>query len=248
MTWPDGYGRFVFPSVGSTLDKAIEVAQREAAPFWLLSHQQTNARGRRGRAWQMPPGNFAATLILRPHGPPAQIALRSFVMSLALHHTFVDLTGRSDVFSLKWPNDVLLNGGKVAGILLESSSSGPSGALLSIGVGVNLAQAPSQALLEDDAVPPASIKEELNVLLRPERFLDVLASHYAHLENTFVAYGFAPVRAGWLTHAARLGEVITARIGASTHEGIFEDVDDAGQLVLRGPHGVQKIAAADIFF
>lgn len=230
------------------MDKAIEMAHREPVPFWLLAHEQTSARGRRGRAWQMPEGNFAATLVLRPEGSPAQVALRSFVMSLALYRAFVEVTGREDAFSLKWPNDVLLNGGKVAGILLENSGSNRAGQVLAIGVGVNLAVSPALKLLEPDAVPPVSIAEELGVSVSPEGFLAVLARCYSDSEATFKAYGFAPIRTGWLAHAARLGDVITARIGNTSHKGVFEDVDDAGQLVLRGAHGVRKIAAAEVYF
>ena len=98
------------------------------------------------------------------------------------------------------------------------------------------------------AVPPVSVKEALSVSVDPERFLHVLASRYAALEAQFTAFGFSPIRTAWLAHAARLGEVITARIGDSSHDGIFEDVDDDGQLVLRGPRGCRKIAAADVYF
>ena len=242
--WPESYGRFVLPSVSSTLDEAASMAREMPAPFWLLANAQTAARGRRGRAWKMPAGNFAATLALRPLGTPAQAAQRSFVMSLALYQAFVSVTGQTDAFALKWPNDVLLHGGKVAGILLEGGRDD----LLLIGVGINLAEAPTTAELEDGAVRPVSINEALSVSVTPERFLYVLAMHYAELEAQFETYGFAPIRTGWLAHAARLGEVVTARTGTDTFEGIFEDVDDEGQLVLRGPRGRRKIAAADVYF
>lgn len=242
--WPEGYGRYVVPSVGSTLDEAVRLTAETPAPFWLLAYEQTAARGRRGRPWKMPAGNFATTLVLRPDGSPEQTALRSFVVSLALYEAFVAVTGREDAFSLKWPNDVLLRGGKVAGILLEGGRDG----LLLIGVGINLASAPAASEVEKDAVRPVSVKEELSVEVRPEDFLTTLASHYAVLEAQFTTYGFGPIRARWLAHAARLGEVITARIGEESHQGIFEDVDDDGQLVLRGPRGRRRIAAADVYF
>ena len=220
------------------------MASDTPAPFWLLAHAQNAARGRRGRVWAMPPGNFAATLVLRPTEQPEQIALRSFVMSLALYEAFVAVSGRAEAFALKWPNDVLLHGGKVAGILLEGGRDN----LLLIGVGVNLASAPGAEDVEPGAVPPVSVKEALSVSVDPERFLHVLVSRYAALEAQFTAFGFSPIRTAWLAHAARLGEVITARIGDSSHDGIFEDVDDDGQLVLRGPRGRRKIAAADVYF
>lgn len=152
--WPSGYGRRVLNSVDSTLSEAARIAPDLAGPEWLLALEQTAARGRRGRAWAMPVGNFAATLVLPLDEAPGQAALRSFVMSLALRDAFVATTGREDAFALKWPNDVLLHGGKVAGILLESVGSGARVTHLAIGVGVNLAAAPDASQVEEGALPP----------------------------------------------------------------------------------------------
>ncbi len=192
----------------------------------------------------MPEGNFAATLLMRTEDSPAQIALRSFVMSLALWKSFVAVTGREAVFSLKWPNDVLLNGGKVAGILLESGGSG----VVALGVGVNLVGAPDPADVEAEAVRPVSLLAETSVRVTPEDFLSALAHHYALLERHFREFGFDAIRSGWLEHAARRGEVITARTGRAEIVGVFEDVDADGLLVLRGPKGLTRVAAADVFF
>ncbi|MEC8039505.1 MAG: biotin--[acetyl-CoA-carboxylase] ligase, partial [Pseudomonadota bacterium] len=115
--WPDGYGKRVLASIDSTNAEAARIADHLAGPEWILALEQTAGRGRRGRAWVNPVGNFAATLVLHPTEPPEVVALRSFVASLALYDAFVAVTGRPQGLSLKWPNDVLLNGGKVAGIL-----------------------------------------------------------------------------------------------------------------------------------
>ncbi|MEM9576088.1 MAG: biotin--[acetyl-CoA-carboxylase] ligase [Pseudomonadota bacterium] len=246
--WPENYGRIVLAEVGSTSDAAKRLAADHAAPFWVLAHRQTAPRGRRGRAWITPEGNLAATLVLHVNEPPAQVALRSFVMSLALFRAFGKVTGQPGLFSLKWPNDVLLNNGKVAGILLESASLRQQSTLLTIGVGVNLVAAPSSNDVETTAVRPVSLASETDVHCAAEDFLDSLAWHYAQLETQFQDHGFAPIRTGWLAHAARLGETITARTGTETTIGIFEDVDAQGHLVLRGPRGAAKIAAADVFF
>lgn len=246
--WPEGYGRVELAEVDSTLDEAGRLASEIPTPFWVLAHHQTASRGRRGRPWVFPKGNFAATLLLHPNEPPAKIALRSFVMSLALYRTFEEVTKQPEAFSLKWPNDVLLNGGKVAGILLESASRGSQTGLLAIGVGVNLVAAPKSEEVEEGAVPPVSVFAETSTRLSPTEFLQTLAHRYAQLEQQFQDYGFAPVRTGWLAHAARLGEAITARSSRETYNGTFEDVDAQGHLVLRGPRGIQTIAAADVFF
>lgn len=176
-------------------------------------------------------------------GTPAQAALRSFVASLALREAFVQLTGKPEAFALKWPNDVLLNGGKVAGILLETL--GPH---LVIGIGVNLVHAPGTDQVEKGAVTPVSVLGETGVGVAPEAFLDALAAAYARLEAQFVTYGFAPIRTAWLSHAARLGEVVTARTMRDQTVGVFEDVDEAGNLILTTPKGRVAITAADVYF
>lgn len=246
--WPDGYGRVVLEEAGSTLDEGLTRAADTPAPFWVLAHRQTAARGRRGRAWAMPKGNFAATLILRPDEPPGVAALRSFVMSLALHRAFVEVCGRGDAFALKWPNDVLLRGGKVAGILLESTGQGGAMGPLAIGVGVNLVAAPGAAEVEPGAIRPVSLRGELGLSVTAEAFLDALARAYAPLEQQFTTHGFAPIRAAWMQHAARLGEAVTARTGREEIAGTFEDVDADGNLLLRTPKEMRAIAAADVFF
>lgn len=246
--WPEGYGRHVLPQVASTLDEGLLLAAKEPAPFWVLAHRQTAARGRRGRPWSMPDGNFAASLILRPDQPPGVAALRSFVMSLALHRAFIEVTGRSDAFALKWPNDVLLHGGKVAGILLESTGQGGAMGPLAIGVGVNLVAAPGADEVEPGAVAPVSLRAETGIWVSPEAFLDALARAYAPLEQQFTDDGFAPLRTAWMAQAARVGQPIVARTGREEIAGTFEDVDADGNLQLRTAHGLRAIAAADVFF
>lgn len=212
-------------------------------PVWILAHAQQAAHGRRGRPWAMPEGNFAATLMLFPEEPNDQIALRSFVAALALYDAFVALTGRAESFTLKWPNDVLLNGAKVAGILLERGATH-----LAIGIGINLAKAPDPAHLEADALPPVSLADETGARVTPEEFLDVLAAAYARWEAQFVTYGFEPIRTAWLARAARIGQPIRARIGTQEHHGTFDTVDKQGNLVLTTAKGTQTIAAADVYF
>jgi len=241
--WPQGYARLVFDSLDSTLSEAARLAPTLNGPTWILALEQTAARGRRGRHWATPRGNFAATLIMQRREPPGVAALRSFVTSLALYRSFVAVTGRADDFALKWPNDVLLKGGKVAGILLESI-----GEHLVIGIGVNLAHAPDAGQLEARALRPMSLADDLGLDVSAEVFLDVLAGEYAALEDQFITHGFAPIRRDWLAHAARLGEVITARTMRDEIIGTFEDVDEAGSLILKTSEGRVAITAADVFF
>lgn len=232
--------------VDSTNAEAARIATSLAGPEWILALNQTASRGRRGRAWSFPKGNFAATLVLHPSEAPDVVALRSFVASLALYDAFIASGVQSHALALKWPNDVLLNGGKVAGILLESIGSGGGVGHLAIGIGVNLADAPAD--VEARAMRPVSLLSETGVSIGPEDFLDLLASAYARLEMQFTTYGFAPIREAWLARAAKLGEVITARTMNSETTGTFETVDEQGNLVLKTSQGRAAIAAADVFF
>ena len=234
--------------VDSTNAEAARIAPTLAGPEWILALKQTRGRGRRGRAWADPTGNFAATYVMQPSEPPAQVALRSFVASLALYDALVAACGRSDCFALKWPNDVLLNGGKLAGILLESIGSGPKTSHLAIGIGVNLKTAPGLGEVEKDATPPVALLSETGALVTPPEFLSLLAPAYAKWEHQFTTFGFEPVRTAWLARAARIGQVITARTGRSEIIGTFEAIDTSGQLILSTPKGRQAIAAADIYF
>ncbi|NRB02678.1 MAG: biotin--[acetyl-CoA-carboxylase] ligase [Rhodobacteraceae bacterium] len=243
--WPVGYERRVLEQVDSTLTEAARLASETAAPVWIMAHHQTQARGRRGRAWSMPKGNFAATLLLPVSESPETVALRSFVASLALREALLEAGAMEHQVALKWPNDVLLNGGKVAGILLESAGGLDK---VFIGIGVNLVAAPGQDQVEEGAVRPVSLKGEARVTVAPEDFLTMLARSYADWEERFQTYGFAPIREAWLRNAARLGEVVTARTVREEYLGTFRDVDLAGQLVLDTAKGPLTIPAADVYF
>ena len=245
--WPEGVTRHVLARTDSTNAEALRLAPGLSGPAWILAREQTAARGRRGRGWSMPDGNFAGTLILRPKGGPAAAAQFSFVAALALYDALGDACGPSARLAIKWPNDVLLNGGKVAGILLESTGRA-GGYDLAIGIGVNLIGAPDASAVEPGAVPPVSLLGETGLRIAPEVFLDALAPAYARWEAAFVHQGFTALREEWLAHAARLGEVIRARTGTQTREGTFETIDSAGNLILRMSSGPVAIPAAEVFF
>ena len=246
--WPVGVARHVLATTDSTNAHAMRHAPTLSGPAWFLAHEQTAGRGRRARPWASPRGNFHATLLMRPAEAASVVALRSFAAALALREALAGLTGLDDALLLKWPNDVLLSGGKVAGILLESAASGAGVAHLAIGVGVNLIAAPDLSLLEPGAVPAVSVLAQTGQRVTPEAFLDLLAPAYARWEAIFVSEGFAPLRREWLSHAARLGEVIRARTGTQSREGRFETVDATGALILGMADGSVAIPAAEVFF
>jgi BirA family transcriptional regulator, biotin operon repressor / biotin---[acetyl-CoA-carboxylase] ligase len=243
--WPQGCRREIHDRLDSTNAEALRRAAADAGPLWILARAQTAARGRRGRPWAKGEGDFAATLLMTPPGGPATAALRSFAAALALREALAELTGRPERFSLKWPNDVLLSGAKLAGILLETA--GPP-LRLAIGFGVNLARAPDPRQLEETAMPPISLAAATGRTHAPEALLDRLAPAFARWEARLATEGFAPVRAEWLAHAAGLGGPVTARMPGRTLAGRFETIDATGALVLATASGPVAVPAAEIHF
>jgi len=232
----------VLEEVDSTNAEALRLAPSLDGPCWILARRQTAGRGRLGRRWHDPAGNFAATLALPLDEPPARMALRSFVAALALHDALEAVTGLNGAFQLKWPNDVLLNGGKLSGVLLEAGAD----QTLIVGIGVNLRSAPPPD--PDAHFPPVALRVETGFDIAPEALLDHLAPAFAGWEDCLRLDGFAPVREAFLARAARLGERIRARTPAVTHEGRFETIDAHGALILLTPQGRESIPAADVFF
>ena len=233
--WPEGTGRVVLDTVDSTLDEARR--RGGPGPTWILARMQTAARGRRGRPWRMAPGNFAATLILPVPEGPAAMPRRSFVAALALHDALHGVAGPMGL-SLKWPNDVLLSGGKLAGILLEGLDAGR----LAVGIGANLAAAPDASEVEPGARRPVALPEPVP----PEVLLDRLAPAFAAWEGTLRRDGFGPIRAAWIARAEGVGQPIRARTGGEDVQGAFEGIDAEGHLILSTAAGRRHLPAADI--
>lgn len=242
--------RVILARIDSTMAEA-ERRLRAAPPkhpTWILALAQEAGYGRRGRAWRAPLGNFTASLILPLDCTPQQAALRSFTAALALRAALAEYA-QPDALSLKWPNDVLLNGQKIAGILLQSHGviAGQRGHLV-IGIGVNLRHSPEPDSLEEGALAPTDLFSVTGQCPEPEAFLDRLAPRLAHWEWQISQNGFAPVRAAWMAHAAKRGEVILARLPNRDINGVFDDIDDKGNLILTTANGPCAIAAADIYF
>ncbi len=239
MGWPPELGRVVLETVDSTnLEALRRVGQGDC---WILTKAQPAGVGRRGKRWDMPKGNFAASLLMHSNEPLSSLAQRSFVAALALHDVLEGL-GVTDI-SLKWPNDVLVQGRKLAGILLASSK----GAIV-VGMGVNLVAVPHPAALPENAVAPISLKEVLFSPPSDEEFLGLLADAFLKYERQMRSYGFAPIRTAWLDKAARIGEVIHARLPETTLSGTFETIDETGALVLGTPNGPRVLPAAEVLF
>jgi BirA family transcriptional regulator, biotin operon repressor / biotin---[acetyl-CoA-carboxylase] ligase len=244
--WPEGYDLIRLDQVDSTMAEGGRIAASIARPTWIIARDQTAGRGRRGNVWLHPPGNLAATLVYKPWASPAEAAKRSFLAANALFQALA-IVAPGARLSLKWPNDVLLNGGKVAGIMLESRGTGAMVDWLAVGIGVNLTAAPPRSAVAGSA-DPVALAAETGVTITPDEFLPYLANAYAVQESKLAAFGFPRIREEWLEHAARLGEPIIARTTTREYVGIFETVDQDGNLMLATPDGIELIPAADVFF
>ncbi|MEM7189243.1 MAG: biotin--[acetyl-CoA-carboxylase] ligase [Pseudomonadota bacterium] len=244
--WPAGTGLEVFDEIDSTLDEARRRADAgETGPLWIAAHRQTKGRGRQGRAWSSEPGNLAATGLFRFDGPPAEAAKLSFATALAVADTTQSLAPAA-IVRLKWPNDVLVNGGKASGILLESYGKTSDGQLLlAIGIGINLAHHPDP---QDAAVPPTCLKDVTGVIPDFDQALLVLADRVGHWINTHRSHGFDEVRRQWLARAYNIGGQVQVRLPSETLTGTFADLDNDGALVLQAASGTRRIAAGDVFF
>ncbi|MGB3244990.1 MAG: biotin--[acetyl-CoA-carboxylase] ligase [Sulfitobacter sp.] len=245
--WPEGVGRIVLDEIDSTNAEAARRADTTAKPTWILAHRQTSGRGRRGRPWADPVGNFSASHLMFPDEALKDVALNSFIAAVSLYQALKELVP-SDGYALKWPNDVLLNGTKIAGILLESSGTRDKVNWLVIGIGVNLTHAPAIIDVEPRATPPSSVVAQLGKAPSAEELLSLLAIKFAANRQLYLSEGFNAIRLLWLRHAANLGAAITARTMRDEIAGTFEDIDNEGNLILATSKGSVAITAADVFF
>jgi BirA family biotin operon repressor/biotin-[acetyl-CoA-carboxylase] ligase len=238
ISWPQGYRTIRHAELDSTNSEARRLAEAgELGPVWISADRQTDGRGRRGRAWQSAQGNLAATLLLRPDAPPAVIGQLSFAAALAVADMAAHFAPTA-VITVKWPNDVLAGGKKLAGILLET---GPG--WLAVGIGVNLAGHP-----EGTEFPATSLASLGIAVPSPDDALGVLAGRFAHWYGLWMAEGFETIRAAWLARAGGLGAPIRARLPHETRSGTFEGIDSAGALLLNEQGHVRAIAAGEVFF
>ena len=235
-----------FERIDSTQDEAVRQAAAGAAEGTLVvALVQSAGRGRRGRAWISPPGNLHCSLVLRPACAVSDAAQLGFAASLAVAESASHFLPPGIVVACKWPNDVLVGGAKVAGILLQSRAVAGSPALdwLVIGIGVNLASHPAETEYPATSLAAAGAPE-----VTPDAMLPILAERLlAWYAAWRVPAGFTALRDAWLARAHGLGGPIRVRLPSAEIEGRFAGLDSAGRLVLDGPAGRQHIAAAEIF-
>lgn len=213
----------------------------EPAGLAVLARRQTQGRGSRGRDWSTPTGNLAISILLRPRLAVRDAACMSLLAGVALAEAVEEILPPGPVLALKWPNDLLLDGRKLAGILLESHADGQGGVEWIIpGIGVNLAHAPQlpdriAARLADHMPPPS-----------PEDFAPLLLDRLSHWCAVLHEHGFAPVRPAWLARAQPPGSPMSLKIGADALHGTFAGLGEDGSLLLQQDGALRRFATGEV--
>jgi BirA family biotin operon repressor/biotin-[acetyl-CoA-carboxylase] ligase len=245
-----GYHLVSLETIGSTNAEALaRVRSGERGPLWLVTDKQTAGRGRREREWISPKGNLAASVIETVAAPRAVAASLGFAAALALESALrrvsveaVARSGQASPFRLKWPNDVLANGHKLAGILLEAETSSNE-LVVVVGMGVNIVSAPTNTPYPATSLNSQGIAAEAADLFYA--LSDSWAEHFA-LWNE--GRGLPDIRKLWLERAAGVGEPVKVQNGDSVLQGVFETIDEDGRLVLSHDGQRTTIAAGDVYF
>jgi BirA family biotin operon repressor/biotin-[acetyl-CoA-carboxylase] ligase len=232
-----------YDTLGSTNAEALaRVRAGERGPLWISAVSQAGGRGRRGQPWSSPPGNLYATLLLTEPSPPAVAPQLSFVAALAAHDAVAACApGIAPALTLKWPNDLLLDGRKVAGLLVEAESQ-PVLAV-AIGIGINCVSHPAGTAF------PATDLWANGATVAVDDLLPALATAMkARLAQWRSGAGFALTRADWLARASGIGQPIRVRLPERQLSGVFQGLDDGGRLLLAmADHTTETIAAGDVF-
>jgi BirA family biotin operon repressor/biotin-[acetyl-CoA-carboxylase] ligase len=253
-----GYRLNGFDSVGSTSTEAAKAAQAgDSGDVWFCALQQTAGRGRRGRAWQSPHGNLAASLLVVPDVDPSVAATLGFVAGVSLNQALASIVPAATLktgidgadtsngrIALKWPNDVLADGAKLAGILLEAHKR-PDGAMaIVVGIGVNVVEAP-------EGLPyPATSLRSLGLDTSAETVFGALSDAWVDaVELWDRGRGVTEVLELWRRSAAGMGAEVAVNRDGDIVRGIFETIDEGGRLIVRANDNSRiAITAGDVHF
>lgn len=238
----------VLDEVESTLDEARRRAAASDEPCWIVALKQTQGRGRRGREWQAPAGNLSLTGYAFHQGPISALPQLSFVAALAAHASAAKLCATpadAAKLSLKWPNDLLFDGRKLAGLLLESGKGFGGRDWVSISIGMNLAAAPEQGAIGQAAASLAETGADPS----PKEAAQIFAACFVSRVNMLAEEGFGAIRAQWLERARGLGQSIIVRLPDENLQGVFKGLNEDGGLLLGLADGSERvITAGDVFF
>ncbi|MGH6811960.1 MAG: biotin--[acetyl-CoA-carboxylase] ligase [Methylocella sp.] len=233
-----------YDQLASTNDEALALGRSgDAGRLWVVADTQTRGRGRNGRVWSSPNGNLHASLLLIDPAPPHRAAELGFVAGIATAHALREVLFGDRRVTIKWPNDVLHDGAKLCGILLESASLPDGRFACVVGVGVNCRLHPANTPYKATNLSAIAGRP-----VTPSRVFARLAATMTHWLDVWDAgAGFDLIRAEWLSLAAGLGTWISVARPSQTFEGTFQTIDPTGRLVLEQASGELAIEAGDVF-
>jgi BirA family biotin operon repressor/biotin-[acetyl-CoA-carboxylase] ligase len=216
----------------------------EAGNLWVTASRQLQGRARRGRSWTSEPGNLYASLLLIDLAPPATLASLPLAVAVAVHVAIAKVMPPGVPGPrIKWPNDILIGGAKVSGILLESEALHDGRFAVVIGCGINVIHAPEEVMF-----PATTLRAAGSSVSVEELFGRLCQSMTEQLDLWNGGRGIASIRQSWLDRADGIGEPITVRMADETITGTFKDIDQSGCLVLVDRDGITRnIAAGDVF-
>lgn len=231
-----------FDKLPSTMDTLRERALSDYSEgVVIVAAEQTKGRGRGNNIWQAPLGNLSCSLLVRPQLHQNHAGQYSFVTACALQKTFAEFINPPHKAQNKWPNDILLNGIKAAGILLESDvENNGMISYLNIGVGVNIVYAP---------VDKIALNHVIASPVNATDFLSVFLNHLNKFISQYRMEGFKPIKDEWLKNAHALGEMIIVRLSHETINGVFKGLNDDGALILElETNKIRLIHSGDVYF
>ena len=231
-----------YETLGSTSDLCVTLARAgEPEGLAVMARRQTAGRGSRGRVWESPAGNLYISVLLRPTGNAAEAGRWALLAGVALAEAIELRVKDRSALRLKWPNDVLLAGRKLAGILIDSAL-GEGGGLdwLVMGFGVNLAYAPTLPGRLAAALARAGGRDT------PEAVAARLLDRLCHWQRVRLVEGFVAVRDAWLERAHPVGTRLTVRFAGQVMAGTFAGLDEDGSLLLQGAGGIKRLSTAEI--
>lgn len=237
-----GFRAIWFDALASTNDEAMALAQaREPSGLWVVAGEQTQGRGRQGRQWSSPRGNFYGSVLLVEPCAPRFAPQLGFVAGVSLLEALRHVAPGA-ALALKWPNDVLCDGAKLAGILVEGATRAGNVFACVIGFGVNCIAAPEGLAYRATSLDAVGARCEPSALLAG--LSDALARN---LDLWRGGEGFSAIRHAWLGGAYGLGRPMEARTNNGAVQGVFETIDQDGRLVLASVSGRVTVEAADVF-
>jgi len=242
---PHGVEAHFYSECASTNAIAADYARSNSvSPVWIIAGKQTGGKGRKGRTWVSDEGNLYASLLFSPAIAPSDLNALPFIIALAVRDTLIELGAAPMDVQCKWPNDILVKGRKICGILIESSARSASALdYVIVGIGINLMHSPADAQFK-----ATSLKDCLGNRVSVQTALQILAASVKRRLDIWNTQNFEPVRAEWTSCAWGLGEIRHINTAGEAFDAKLVGLDGQGGLLVQLKNGTQRqIVAADIF-